>query len=161
MEMHFEKDVDLLTVSFEGEIGEEARFKPVEGIKTILLDLDKVTFLNSCGLRSWILWIKEVPRDILKIFKKCPPMVVEQMSVLDGFVPQNSIIESFYIPYYCEDCDVDAKYLALRGEDFVGASVDSESEVALRDNMICPDCNKEMDLDILPQKYFKFLRYRK
>lgn len=163
MDMRTEKEGQKLIISFSGEIGEDAKFtkQDFNDIKSTVFDLENVTLLNSCGLRSWIFWVKEIPQEVVKVFKRCPRMVVDQMNILEGFIPPNSIIESFYIPFYCEDCDEEINQLAIKGEDYVLATAESESSVAIKEDVICPECNNEMDLDILPQRYFKFLRYRR
>jgi anti-anti-sigma regulatory factor len=165
MDIKTEKDGAKLIISFVGEIDEDAKFDSFgsvnfDGLTTVIFDLENVTLLNSCGLRTWISWVKTFPSEIITVFRRCPQMIVEQMSILDGFVPKNSMFESFYVPYYCDDCDEEADWLAIRGEDFVAGTTDFKYSVSIKDDVLCPSCKKEMELDILPEKYFKFLRYK-
>ncbi|MBT4761744.1 MAG: hypothetical protein HOO06_08625 [Bdellovibrionaceae bacterium] len=160
MNMSVEKIDDKLEISFFGEISEDVALEPLSftGINTVVFDLEGISLLNSCGLRTWILWIREIPSETVKKFKNCPRIVVEQMNILEGFLPKNSVIESFYIPYYCDDCDKEYNKLALEGEDFVAGSMDSNMGVALSEIPVCKECGEEMELDVVPLSYFKFLK---
>ncbi|MCB0361434.1 MAG: hypothetical protein KDD35_01850 [Bdellovibrionales bacterium] len=153
---------DNLILSFTGDINENADFNEIEfsGIKKMTLDFSGVRFVNSIGLRGWIQWIKKVS-GVTIYFTKCPRYVVDQMNILDGFLPLNAIVESFYVPYYCEACDHTETILATRGKDFKEGTADTKEGLLLQDEIACPKCGGSAELDVLKERYFNFLKYRK
>ena len=157
------KNGDQLHLVFRGDINENADFSDVSlvGAKEIVLDMAQIRLLNSVGLRSWLLWIKSFAGDSSLVFINCPRHVVDQMNILDGFLPLTARVESFLVPYYCEHCEKTDSVLAVRGKDYMEATADAKEGVTLPDEKPCPHCNQQMEMDVLKDRYFSFLKYRK
>ena len=119
--------------------------------------MKKVDFINSCGIRLWILWVNKNIADHQVYFRNCPVCVVEQLNILSGFVPKSAIIESFYIPYYCADCDLEKPILFRNKYEYIRGSEDTQYTITYPEPPTCDQCKKEMSLEVVEVKYFNFL----
>lgn len=148
-------------IQISGDLDESADFSSLEFIQAgvWVVDLEHVERINSMGLRKWIFWTRGLNQAQL-VFKNCPPAVVHQMNILQGFLPARSVVESFYVPYHCPHCNYESRQLAQRRQDFVEGTADRPSHVALSSTRTCPQCHKEMEWDLVEKLYFRFLQYR-
>lgn len=151
------------TIHFSGAINENSDFSGMDlgAAKVLILDLHGVTSLNSMGLRNWVNWVKGVKNKMQLHFRQCPRVVVDQMNVLQGFLPMGAVVESFFVPYHCDACQHEENYLATRGKDYMEGTVDTRDGIVMPETRPCPVCAAQMDWDIVPLKYFSFLKYRK
>jgi len=143
---------DKITVKIVGTIDEEIKFSayPITGIKSIIFDFTDVKGINSCGIREWIRWITPFSHLSL-IYKNCPKIVVDQINMVDGFLPINGFVESFYVPYYSDENDEEKHILFSYGKEF------TEKGLQLP-NQILDSKSKPMELDVIENKYFRFLQ---
>ena len=111
---------DLLKISIDGHIDEESAFEEMtlDGISTIQIDLEKVSAINSVGIREWIKWSKSLAGVSAIEILHCPKVVVDQVNMVAGFLPPNAKVQSFYVPYYSEDSGEEEMVLFKRGEHF-------------------------------------------
>lgn len=149
----FKKVEELTSVTFlfEGSIDESFSsfsVKPHPN-KMVKVDFEKVKSINSVGIRNWIQWISDVP-GVKFTFQKCPVCIIEQINNVKGFATPTTIIESFFVPYYSEDTGEEKHELYLLGKDFQMGSAPNIK--VLKDST-----GKKMELDVYPQKYFKFI----
>lgn len=155
------KTGSTLNVSLEGAIGESTPMftLPLDGTKEINLDLGKVTYINSIGVRQWIIWTMKIPRDCKVKMVNCPFVFASQASMVMGFLTPNMTIESVRLPYACESCAFEESYLASRGKDYeYPAGPGISSKVMIPEQRECPKCKKpELDPDFFVEKTFKFL----
>lgn len=131
-----------------GRLDENAQLPAIlEKTEKIYIDLKEVHFINSLGIRLWLEWMESSTNPNL-YFLWVPTILVDQMSLVDGFFPEGADILSFAAPYYCEECDStsDLYYEAP----FVKEDIVNNSPK-------CENCQAEMELDVLPSKYFRFL----
>ena len=151
---------DKLVVTIEGEVDEDAAFESLnfDGIKHVTINLEKVHSINSCGIRTWFHWIREIPADIQISYEKCPQIIVDQINISKGFLPPRAKVSSFFVPYHCDECGADHSIVLTRGEDFHEAQDGSEDWIKVEDVQVCPNCGGEMDIDVINAKYFKFLK---
>ena len=150
----------LCTMYFDGAIREGCGLPnvPFEELKTLVFDLKDVRFINSCGIRDWIAWIKKVPNEVQIVFKNSPSLLVVQMTILIGFVPQTAIVESFDVPYICESCNSTTQVLVEHKKHYIQARKSGEEfKLMLPPPPKCEKCDSTMELDALENKYFKFL----
>ena len=141
------------TVTLNGQLDENASFEKVEFAdpQEVLIDLNGVNSINSCGIREWIKWIKDVPPTAKITYKNCPKVIIDQINMVVGFLPEQAKVESFYVPYYCESSGSEKMVLFQSGKEFNGESI-SEPEVK------CDETGDEMEMDIIESKYFGFLK---
>lgn len=160
MKVETEKLENGVKVTLTGRITEDSDFSlmPTQADAPITVDLQNVTRINSCGLRFWVIWMNEIGKDTEVTLQNCPQWVVDQINILEGFVGNKTVVESFYVPYYCEDCEISESVFKKQGEDFDPDNVDSAIEKWENQPPNCPECGEEMDLDAISSKYFSFLK---
>ncbi len=141
-------------LKISGAIDEDASFPfdliPADG-SSLVLNLAGVSLINSCGIRSWVKWIKGIPESTKLVLYDVPKIVVDQINMVDGFVPINTQIESFYVPYFCDACEEVTQVLYKAGKHYLGKDLKFKEPVA------CQKCKGETEIDVLETKYFKFL----
>ncbi len=82
----------------------------------VRFDLGNVRTINSCGVREWISWITKL--KISPLYTNCPQSVVMQFNMVKEFLGNNSKVESFQIPAYCETCSEQKTFLMRSGIEF-------------------------------------------
>jgi hypothetical protein len=116
---------------------------------SIRFDLGGVRTINSCGVREWISWITKL--KITPIYTNCPQSVVMQFNMVKEFLGNNSKVESFQIPAYCENCGEQKIFLLTSGKEFKpGEKLEFNLTLCDREG-----CNLESDVDF--ESYFYFV----
>ncbi len=146
---------------FNGCVDERARFGtvPVPG-PNLIFDLGGVALINSLGIRGWVNWMREM-RDKSFTFRRCSKAIVDQINVLEGFLPPTSFVESFFVPYHCDACGGGEQILFRHGEEFEKGTADRSGRVSPPTGAECPKCRARMEMDVIESKYFRFIRYRR
>ncbi len=142
-----------LVVALSGAVDEDAVFSALEvgSSSDVSFDLDKVTAINSVGIREWIKWLKEIPSTVKITVSKCPKVIVDQINMVSGFLPPGTVVESFYVPYYSEESGSEKMVLFVNGKEYKDGQINLPSEVK-------DDSGEVMEMDIIEAKYFKFLK---
>jgi hypothetical protein len=142
-----------VVVKFQGHIDEDAQFAGVElvGASKVVVDLDGVTAINSCGIREWIKWIRTAPPGANVVYQKCPKVIVDQINMVSGFLPEKGSVESFYVPYYSDASGTEKMILFKHGVEYKGNEVFPPAEVK-------DESGEVMEMDVIEAKYFKFLQ---
>ncbi len=139
-------------VQVEGVLDEDFVFTkyPLNGADEIEFHLGKLKQLNSCGIREWLKWLNSVT-DVKTIFCECPKVFVDQMNMIDGFMPSNCRVESFYVPFFNELAGSEMLVLFSNGKEYSNGEV--HFPIDIKD-----ESGQAMQLDVIPAKYFKFLK---
>jgi hypothetical protein len=147
------RGADHLELVLSGAIDEDASLPGVDfaGVGSVVLNFDDVNHINSCGIRDWVVWVRQIPEGSSVEFIKCRSMVVDQINMIEGFIGKGSVVASFYIPYFCEECDEITNKLVSRGAEYNGTDLNIEEELK------CEHCGAEAEIDVIEAKYFKFL----
>ena len=142
-------------LKIHGDLNEDFIFSSltIQGQGETILDLSAVRSLNSCGIREWIRWIKAAPTSARLVLKECPKVVVDQINMVDGFLPKGTRIQSFMVPYYCEACEKVKSVLFKEGEHYAHGKMKSTLPP-----VSCDQCQQPMEWDVIESKYFKFLQ---
>lgn len=140
-------------ITLKGHIDEDATFNGLElnGANKVYVELEGVSAINSCGIREWIKWIRTAPTGSQIIYRKCPKVIVDQINMVAGFLPENGKVESFYVPYYSDASGNEKMILFKEGVEFKGNEVFPPGEVK-------DDSGEVMEMDVIEAKYFKFLQ---
>lgn len=140
---------DELNVELIGAIDEDSDFKELIGLdqKNISFDFEKVTMINSCGIREWIKFLEKIPEQSHIVYNNCPQIIIEQINMVHGFFRKGASINSFYAPYYCEKCGKEKK-IHLNAEQVKNRKAPK---------IECPQCGEEMEFDAIEAQYFGFL----
>ncbi|MGZ3687157.1 MAG: hypothetical protein ACXWPM_06590 [Bdellovibrionota bacterium] len=139
---------------FEGKIDEESSFDRIQVPATskIVFDLKAIEAINSCGIREWIKWIKAISPGKRLVYRHCPRVIVDQINMVDGFLPEGASVESFELPYFCENCSLITSIQILMERDCASGTP------KLADTVPCSKCGKEAEMDVVEGKYFRFLK---
>lgn len=148
-------------IVMRGLIDEETDFSRLKGFqsKNLVFDLGGIELINSVGIRSWVNWMKQ-NRDCNFTFRNCSKPVTDQINVLEGFLPPVATIESFYVPYVCENCGKSKDVLFKKGVEFERATADNKVHQLRPPAVKCESCGHTMAQDVVEAKYFRFLKYR-
>jgi hypothetical protein len=142
-----------LVVKISGGVDEDANFQPIDtgAFKSVVLDLEGVTAINSVGIREWIKWVKAIPTTIQLSVSRCPKIIVDQINMVAGFLPPATIIESFFVPYFAESSGTEKMLLFEKDKEFKDGEIHPPADVK-------DDSGEEMEMDVIEAKYFKFLK---
>lgn len=152
LDVHINKNGEKLNLKMSGTIDEDVDFQQynLSGAGQIEMDLNGISSINSCGIREWIKWIST--GSAAKItFNNCPKVIVDQINMVDGFLPANAIVSSFFVPYYNEESGSEKNILFRLGHEFKDGTVTPPSVVK-------DDAGEAMEMDVLESKYFKFIK---
>lgn len=136
------------TVAFTGEIDEHADFTPLRGQLRGVVDFDlgAIRRINSCGVREWVNFVRDLPEVSALTFAACSTAFVTQLNMIYNFRGP-ARVRSFQAPYACDACGHDEDQLVEVGAD---------RRVELPTPR-CPRCGEPMQFDDLPERYLSFL----
>ena len=153
---YIESQEGFVCMEFSGRMDEDMILpdrSQLEG-KHVLVDFEEVAFINSLGIRKWLMWIEKHPFKSLR-FKNLPLNVVDQVNMVEGFLPEDSQVESFYVPYYCEGCELETHHHFEEGREFCwGIKVPTDEELRSKK---CEECGSGIEPSVQEQKFFLFL----
>lgn len=143
-----------LTLEFFGHVDEDADFNKykLDGASDITLDLGGITAINSCGIREWIKWIRGAPTGAKLTYSKCQKAIVDQINMVGGFLPKGAVVQSFYVPYFCEGCETVTAVLLSNGKEF------GSGPLKVGESIACSNCTKPANLDVVQSQYFRFIQ---
>ena len=116
---------------------------------TYIFNFKNLISINSSGIREWILYAQKLKTKKV-ILTDCPKPFIDQASMVDGFVPENFQIQSFYVPYFNEEKDLEKLVLVQFGKEYSATTQQIPAEHTDADGTV-------FELDVIPSKYFKFL----
>src|ERR1051325_6334898 len=95
---------ETLILELEEPINENMRVMKLDftGIKHFWVNFDKVDAINSIGVKMWLEYSRLVPKSVSVGYFFCRKVVVDQMNMVAGFMPDKAQIGSFYVPFFCE-----------------------------------------------------------
>lgn len=146
-------DGDKTMIRISGPIDEDLNFNQIElNSAAVVIDLAGVTSINSCGIREWCKWINQAATSNEIQLIHCPRIIVDQINMVEGFVPANGSIESFFVPYFNEDSGEEKNILFKKGEHFLKGKLMPPATVL-------DSQGHAMEMDVIEAKYFKFLSH--
>jgi anti-anti-sigma regulatory factor len=140
------------TVEFVGEIDEHADFselrRQLRG--SVVFRLSEIRRINSCGVREWVNFVRDLPNVQELVFSYCSPAIVTQLNMIYNFRGSASV-RSFYAPYVCERCNTEEERLLDVDTHFSGGNVGDPPSFQ------CERCSEPLLFDDLPERYLSFL----
>jgi hypothetical protein len=134
-----------------GVIDENADLSSLSRVRApeVEINLKGVRRINSFGVRAWIDAVRQIPASTRVAFVHCPPPVIDQCNMVSGFLG-HGVLESFYAPMTCEECDeqLDQLFETARARELGGNLPPTP----------CPRCGREMEVDDLEEQYLLFVR---
>ena len=120
---------------------------------TAVIDVSEIERINSCGVRDWVNWLGKLEANNTKIvLVECSPAIVAQINLVNNFTG-NGVVKSFYVPYFCPECD-EEKVLLVEAADMGPPPHEPPT-------CRCDECDLVMDFDDMPDSYFAFLSNQK
>ena len=120
---------------------------------TVVIDLGEIERINSCGVRDWVNWLSKLENNGTRsVLVECSPAIVAQINLVNNFTG-NGVVKSFYVPYFCPECD-EEKVLLVEASDMGPAPHEPPT-------CRCDECDLVMDFDDMPDSYFAFLSNHK
>jgi anti-anti-sigma regulatory factor len=116
---------------------------------TALIDVGDIERINSCGVRDWVNWLGKLDvQGARSVLVECSPAIVAQINLVNNFTG-NGVVKSFYVPYFCPECDEEKVLLVETSE--MGPPPHEPPTCR------CDECDLVMDFDDMPDSYFAFL----
>jgi hypothetical protein len=133
-----------------GSLDEDSNFSQIDlsFASEIFFDFKNITGIQSCGVREWLKLIKNI-KNIPIYFNNCPKIIIDQINMVDGFLPKNAHVASFYVPYYSE---------ATEEETHLLYEVKANQNQCLKLKEVHDSLGNPMELGVLEQRYFQFLK---
>lgn len=152
VEVRKEGDRDLLV--FSGALTESAvlTVDPTQLASRVVVDLQEVRRINSAGAQAWTSWLSKFSADQKIMFERLPPPFVQLASVVDGMIPATAEVDSFFVPYFDESRGEVENVLFVKDRQY------STTEVSPPEFLRSPVTNGRLEIDVAPEKYFRFLR---
>lgn len=160
MALKIDRKGSEVTVFPEGQLVETSDLYSftLSGSENLTIDLEKVTTISSIGIKNWISWSDRLPKKNPIKMKSCPTIIVNQASMVVGFVPANTTIESWRAFFICESCSHEDEILLLRGTHYQYPADGGSPSVTIPKDATCSKCKTgKLEPDFLPEKIFKFL----
>lgn len=151
-EIHREKDRVL--VLFSGALTEASTLDlaPSTLGEAVTLDLQEIRRINSAGAQLWTQWLRGFTPEQRLRFERLPPAFVQLASVVEGVLPPSATVESFFVPYFDESRGESENVLFVREKQF------TDRELMLPPFLRSPVTNQPLEIDVVPEKYFQFLK---
>jgi hypothetical protein len=144
----------LTVVEFFGEIDENADFadlrRRLKG--PVVFHLAEVRRINSCGVREWVDFVRQVPAVSELAFSHCSPAIVIQLNMIYNFRGQ-ARVRSFLAPYLCQVCGHEEDKLLDVEQHFPPPPRRAFTPPEFK----CEKCSGPMQFDELPERYLCFL----
>ncbi|HVK74607.1 MAG TPA: hypothetical protein VM734_14860 [Kofleriaceae bacterium] len=120
---------------------------------TAVIDLGEIERINSCGVRDWVNWLGKLEGQATRsVLVECSPAIVAQINLVNNFTG-NGVVKSFYVPYFCPECD-EEKVLLVEAADMGPPPHEPPT-------CRCDECDLVMDFDDMADSYFAFLSNQK
>jgi anti-anti-sigma regulatory factor len=118
---------------------------------TAIVDLATVQDINNCGVRDWVKWREEVQgRGIAVVLVECSAAIVAKLNSVSNF-NDGGFIKSFYVPYYCQACEME-KAMLVDIDEFRGEGPPRAPTCR------CDACDGIMAFDDMEESYFTFVK---
>lgn len=150
--LNIDKAGSVWQVKVMGTIDEDVDFGlySLEGAPAVEMLLSEVKSINSCGIREWIKWIGTAGQ-VPVVYNECPKIIVDQINMVQGFLPAMGKVQSFFVPFYSEESGNEKNVLFSSGQEF-------DESGGIKVPSIKDESGQDMEMDVVEAKYFKFLK---
>ena len=150
---------DDLYLTLEGRVDEFADFSKIiipEG-KNLILDVHGISVFNSLGIVTWIKWMKSIAKhDVIRI-QNCTEFFVHKLNFFGDFVPPQTIIESLYLTYYCDECENEDRILLKRRTHYMEKRGTEKDWYKVNPKATCTACGAQTEPEYNLENYLSFL----
>ena len=151
-EIAVDKSGNVAKYTVSGVIDEDADLTghDLAGSQALEFHLGGIKSINSCGIREWIKWIGTAGGALIQ-YVECPKIIVDQINMVQGFLPSQGKVISFYVPFYSDESGLEKNVLFTLGKEY-------DEKGLLQTPEIKDDSGAAMEMDVVESKYFKFLK---
>lgn len=141
-------------IDFSGDLNELAQMSLLDlcDQKQIRLNLEKLASMNSIGIKCWANWVHGLPTETEYIFSKCSVPFVRCLATVREILPKKRTLESFFVPF------VNADTLEVAHIEFKDGVHFNSHELIIPARVSSETTGHELELDVVPKKYFSFLK---
>jgi len=155
LEIEHETTEEREQVSFDGQIDERSKLVEFVGKfssgQVVIINLEKVSFINSVGVREWIRMLRKLEELGVKVLlSECSEAMIHQVNMIVE-AKGDAEVSSFYAPYQCDTCGFESSMCI---------DVGPNEEMLRRmeaPQKKCPECEAVMEFNEIPERYFLFL----
>lgn len=137
-----------------GPINEDAEVhlpKLLESLgKNVVVNFKDVESVNSCGVRAWITFMRELEKGREVIFEECTPDIVSQMNMIPNFRGK-ATVQSVYAGYTCPACGHSQRHLFVKGQNLPTSASSGGGPVS------CAKCGKPSEMDEIEEEFFAWV----
>jgi hypothetical protein len=153
--VQIDKKGDWDHVRYVGPINEDAEVHlsgvPDQLGKNIIFNFRHVEYVNSCGVRAWINFLREVEKGNRQIiFEECTPEIVGQINMIPNF-KSKAHVKSVYASYACDNCGHQQWTLFEEGRNL------PQSSNTTLNPPNCEKCKSQMEMEELEDEFFAWL----
>ncbi len=129
-------------------------FPPTPPFLQLEVNLEGVEYINSDGLNAWKKWISKFRSDQIITLTHVPNFFWQRMRLHDGAIPNNSKIESMYVPCYSESLSMEHQALMEVGKNLI---ITDDSVIVQYDFSQITPAATDWFVDVVDEGYFHFL----
>ncbi len=118
--------------------------------------MEKVTFINSIGVKSWISWHLKILVGCKLEIVHAPFVIINQINIVHGFYLKRGVCNRSMRLTPC-DCGNEMNYLFQRGKDFEYKDGANKEWINIPETLPCKKCGKSMEPDFIDKKIVGFL----
>ena len=148
------KNGDWEKLSLFGPINEDAEVhlpKLAASLgQNVIINFKKVESVNSCGVRAWITFMRELEKGRSLVFEECTPDIVGQINMIPNFRGK-AVVQSCYASYTCPACGNQQQHLFTKGQNLPASSSDGGGAIP------CSKCGKTTEMDELEEEFFAWI----
>ncbi len=145
---------DWQRVAFRGSITEEAKPELMRLAASlagkVLLDLEQVVFINSCGIRDWSFFLKALRPEREVVFDRVTEDIVRTMNMVVNFHARLPV-RSLFRTYECRNCSHEEAVRFVEGKDYMFGEMPTTADRA------CAKCGNECLPAESDEEFFLFL----
>jgi eukaryotic-like serine/threonine-protein kinase len=144
-------DGDAALATVTGLVDEQfSGIAMVPEIRTLVIDVSKMTRMTSFGVRQWLSSMAELSRSLSDLYLLgCPTFFVDQLNMVLNFGGSAKVL-TVLAPYMCRSCGTES------GE-AIDVLAQSATLAKAAPGMQCSRCGGALEFDETPQSYFAFL----
>ena len=116
----------------------------------VVINLAHVNYINSCGVRGWINFMRELDTGRRIVLEECTPEIVMQINMIPSFKGKAEI-RSVYASYFCDACGHETNVLFEKNKNM---PTSPETQLPM---VICPNCRATMEMQELEEDFFAFM----
>ena len=140
-------------VFYHGPINEDAEVHLAPLLqslsKSCVFNFKNVGYVNSCGVRAWINFMRDVEKNRTVTFEECTPEIVMQINMIPSF-KSSAVVKSVYASYACPHCGHEQRALFESGKNMPDENTSEFPEVK------CDKCNSTTEMEELEDEFFAF-----